>query len=196
MKKHRQLIGCVLIGGESIRMGQPKHLLQYGGQSWLARINSCLQRSCDEVVVVGKGELPDGNWPLLADACGCCGPMAGVLAALRRYPQAALIVCACDMPEISAAAVAWLIGQCQPDDWAVVPQIAGRLHPLFAIYDSRIRPVFEDLAHRNIMRMREVCGARQVRIVEPPLELHNAWRNINDPDELRFWRSGQKPKIG
>jgi len=175
-------------------MGQPKHLIEYGGQTWLAYINSCLKLFCDEIVIAGQGKLPEGEWLRLDDAPGCSGPMAGVLAAMRKYPLNSLIVCACDMPEINADAINWLISQICPDDWAIVPQIKEHLHPLFAVYDPRIRPLFEDLAVRGMMRMREVCASPRVRIVRPPSKISRAWNNINDSAALKKWRQGYQLK--
>ncbi len=169
-------------------MGHPKHLIEYGGQTWLSHINSCLKHFCDEIVIVGKGKLPEGEWLQLADAPGCNGPMAGILAAMRKYPLNSLIVCACDMPEVSVDAIKWLISQIRLDDWAIVPQIEERLQPLFAVYDPRIRLLFEDLAVLGIMRMREVCTSSQVRIVRPPSEISCSWNNINDGTALKKWR--------
>ncbi len=171
-------------------MGTPKHLLKYNGNSWLGSVNTCLAAFCDEIVVVGQGELPGGNWSCVADIPGCSGPLAGVLAVIRQYPQELVLVCACDMPEISSEALAWLIAQLQDDDWALIPQVADHHQPLFALYDPRIRPFLEDLAQRGIMKIREVCSNKHVRIIRPPLELSSAWSNINDPLELQAWREG------
>ncbi len=187
----RTAIGCILVGGESSRMGSPKQLIQYNGKSWLDSLNSCLKEFCDEIVIVGKGDLPDGNWQRLPDAPGYIGPMAGVLAVINKY-SAPIIVCACDMPDINKEALGWLFSQRRSEDWAIIPEINGRLQPLFAIYDQRIRPVLEDLRHRNIMKMQKICDDRHVRIVKPPLNLHKAWHNINEPQQLDDWSSRHK----
>ena len=170
-------------------MGQPKHLLEKEGHSWLELINSRLSKICDEVVIVGEGQLPEGDWRRLSDAPGCNGPLAGILAAMRQYPDASFIICACDMPEVSSAALEWLLAQRQPADWALVPKINNYSQPLFAFYDPRIKPVFEDLASQGIMKPREVCSNKHVRIIKPPPHLSMAWRNINYPGELKEWRN-------
>ncbi len=170
-------------------MGKPKQLIRYNGKFWLTSLKSRLKEFCDEIVIVGKGDLPDGNWQRLPDVPGCSGPMAGVLAVVRKY-SVPIIVCACDMPDINNEALAWLISQWHHEDWAIIPEINGRLQPLFAIYDPRIRPVLEDLRQRNIMKMQRVCDDGHVKIVKPPLNLHKAWHNINDRQQLDDWCSG------
>jgi molybdopterin-guanine dinucleotide biosynthesis protein A len=191
LENNHKFVGCILIGGKSSRMGTPKHLLKHHGKAWLTCISSILAGYCDEIVIAGNGELPEGSWRRLADAAECKGPMAGILAAMREYPQDTIIVCACDMPEISKDAIAWLISQQQPDDWAVIPKIKDQLQPLFALYDPRLIPVLEDLSRRNILKMKTVCANPQVRVVSPPSTLYDAWSNINDPRELQKWHDHQ-----
>ena len=59
-------------------------------------------------------------------------PLAGILEALERAGGRAVIVCACDMPFVTAELVAHLAGQ----PATAVPEAGGRLHPLLARYDS------------------------------------------------------------
>ena len=185
VEKKIRLIGCILIGGKSSRMGQPKHLLKMEGHNWLELIYSRLAGVCDEVVVAGEGRLPEGDWHRLSDAPGCSGPMAGILAAMRHYPESLLIVCACDMPKVSTAALDWLLAQRRDEDWALVPQVDNYCQPLFALYDPRIRSALEDLARKGVMKVGEICDNKHVRMIKPPSHLSTAWLNINRPDELK-----------
>ena len=92
------LYGCVLIGGQSRRMGRPKHLLQHThGPTWLEYTVDRLLPLCHEVVVVGRGEIPQPLASLrrLSDPPDADGPMAGILAAMRWMPRADWLVSAC-----------------------------------------------------------------------------------------------------
>ena len=84
------LLACVLIGGKSSRMGQPKHLLNQAGHSWLERIVRTLSPFVDEVFLAGSGQVPAALTRLtrLSDVNGVQGPLAGILAALRHRPDA------------------------------------------------------------------------------------------------------------
>ena len=46
------LTGIILCGGASRRMGRPKALLDYEGESFLDRLIGLFQASCDDVIVV------------------------------------------------------------------------------------------------------------------------------------------------
>ncbi len=166
-------------------MGRPKHLLPVkgGGKSWLEHIALILTPFCHEVVVAGAGALPPGKWQRLSDAPGCAGPLSGILAVSRYCPAASLLVCACDMPDISTAAIAWLLKQRRAGDWALVPKTDYE-QPLFALYDRRMGSVFEKMAGEGKFKMRDLCGMENVRVVQPPSYLIPAWNNINYPHEV------------
>ena len=54
------IVGIVLAGGASRRMGRPKALLDAGGESFLERAVSTLTAGgCDEVIVVVNSEDPE-----------------------------------------------------------------------------------------------------------------------------------------
>jgi len=80
-----RLLGGVLIGGRSARMRAPKHLLTFGGETFLERIVAALCPHVAEVVLLGVGEVPAqlAHLRRLPDAADAHGPLAGLLAALR-----------------------------------------------------------------------------------------------------------------
>ena len=185
---YRDVWGCVLIGGKSSRMGAPKHLILQDGKTWIERTVALLQQILGRVIITGGGELPPAlrSIPRVGDVPGLGGPLAGILAALRAYPQVSWLVVACDQPDICPEALCWLLGHRQAGVLAVLPDIAGtgRVEPLLAYYDRAILPVLEDMAakgHRRMNRLQTVPG---VITPAPPAHLHASWHNINTPDDL------------
>ncbi|MCG3179785.1 MAG: Molybdenum cofactor guanylyltransferase [Phycisphaerae bacterium] len=178
---------CVLIGGQSSRMGRPKHLIERDGRTWLARTVDVLRPLACEVVIVGRGDLPQSHahLPRLPDAPGVAGPMAGVLAAMRWAPRSSWLVVACDHPDLSPSAVEWLLSTREPGVWATVPQAAdGHVEPLLAHYDFRARPIIEELARRGRSALRRVSEHPKARVIPPPPSLADAWADANTPADL------------
>ena len=142
------VLGCVLIGGKSSRMGRPKHLLRKSGKTWLQRTVESLLPLTERVVVLGKGAVPDGLKCLvrLDDVPDAEGPMAGLLSAMRWAPRASWLVAACDLPDLMPEAMTWLLNTRRPGAWATVPMVSGRPQPLLAHYDFRARCLLEDMA--------------------------------------------------
>lgn len=180
--------GCVLIGGKSSRMGQPKHLLAQDGLTWIERTVALLRPRVEQVVIAGAGALPASLSTVkqLDDIPDLGGPLAGILAAFRAFPQASWLVTACDLPFMQDEALQWLLDCRRPGVVAIMPDLAqdGRIEPLLAYYDRACRPLLEEMAangKRRLNRLREVEG---VITPQPPLSLHPSWRNINTPQDL------------
>lgn len=180
--------GCVLIGGKSRRMGRAKHLLEQDGQTWIERSVNLLGSMVEQVVIAGPGELPGGvaTIPRVDDVPGIGGPLAGMLAVFRYYPDVSWLMAACDLPDMDAAALQWLLEQRRPGILAVMPDLAadGRLEPLLAYYDRDSRPLLEAMAASGQRRLSHLGTLQGVITPQPPPSLRHCWRNVNTPHEL------------
>ena len=163
------LYGLVLAGGRSRRMGRDKAALAYRvndrGETvpharytgdLLARVCEQVFYSCraDQVDEQGKAtdpvllELSIGAG-LIPDSFDIGVPLNGILSAQKAHPEAAFLVAACDLPFLSAYALAQLVRERNPLHAATVfdnPE-RGMIEPLCAIYE----PGFEELAEASMM---------------------------------------------
>jgi len=180
--------GCVLIGGDSTRMGRPKHLLKKRGRTWLENTVEVLQQVTEKVVIAGKGEIPDklSDCPCLPDIPVVTGPLSGMLAAMRWSPDVAWIVIACDMPDITGDAINWLLENRAPGTWGILPKLPDRTHvePLFAYYDRQAIGILERMAVYRDFSTRKVAVHDKIITPIPPVQLRASWRNINTKVEL------------
>ena len=188
--------GCVLIGGASRRMGRPKHLLESAGRTWIERAVAAMSRVSCRVAVVGAGELPDAlaGVTRLPDVPDAEGPMAGILAAMRWAPWATWLVAACDLPNLSAEALEWLLATRAAGVWATVPLLAGArgVEPLLAHYDFRAGAILERLAADGRFSPSLVAEHPKVAAPTPPSHLAPAWDNVNAPGDLPPHRPGDR----
>ena len=183
------LWGCILIGGQNRRMGRPKHLLTRDGKTWLTATADRLGEVCEQVVISGAGEVPTAlaRHARLPDVPDIDGPMAGVLAAIRWTSYTSWLMAACDQPELTADALGWLLSARAPGVWAVLGKLPGAAgpEPLPGWYNFSCGPVFERLALQHDYRLRAVANHPKVKVLDVPVDLAPAWRNINTPAELR-----------
>ncbi|WP_310599145.1 molybdenum cofactor guanylyltransferase [Desulfobulbus sp.] len=180
--------GCVLIGGKSSRMGRPKHLLQREERTWIERTVALLRLCVDRVIIAGAGSLPPSlaEIPRVDDVLGLEGPLTGILAAFRRYPDVSWLVAACDLPDLEEGALRWLLASRVPGVLAILPDLAGdgRVEPLLAYYDRQCRPLLETMAATGQRRMQWLRQMAGVITPQPPVVLRPSWRNVNTPQEL------------
>ena len=137
-------LAAVFVGGKGRRMGGvAKGLLREpdGERTLVARARDTLEACGLDVVLVGQSDAY--GIPTLADATPDGGPLAGLVAALRRANGRDLIAVACDMPYFTEPLVRRLVEAPHEDADAVAPRRDGRFEPLFARYAAACLPVAE-----------------------------------------------------
>lgn len=169
-------------------MGKPKHLLEQNGLSWIERTVAMLQQKVEQVVIAGSGMLPStlADLPRVEDIQGLAGPIAGIVAAFRKYPGVSWLMVACDLPDMEGAALQWLLDCRQPGVLAIMPELAGdgRVEPLLAYYDQACGSLLEEMVVKGYRRMSRLQDAPGVITPQPPSHLRTCWRNVNTPKEL------------
>ena len=191
--RQRPVVGAVLIGGASRRMGRPKPLLTLRGKSLLEHVVEALRTATNQVVLLGGGPVPEAlsGLPRLPDPPGLDGPLAGLLAAMRWHPGACWLLAACDQPRITPQAVGWLLDQRRLGRWAVLPRLsAERIEPLPGVYEPQARLRLEAHARRGVFSLQALTG--DARFAHPPVppELCRSWQNINTPADYQALREG------
>ena len=179
------LLGGVLVGGASRRMGRPKQLLELAGLTFVERVVAALAPVVEEVALLGGGEVPESLARLsrLADAPAARGPLAGLLAAFAARPGAAWLVAACDQPWLDRPLLDWLIAQRRADALAILPRPPGpRLAPFPGIYEPALLPWLLAAAGRGSLQpLGELAGVRTPGV---PAELLPALRDADAPADL------------
>jgi molybdopterin-guanine dinucleotide biosynthesis protein A len=137
------LLGAVLTGGRSTRFGRPKWSEAIGGIPMALRAVAALAPHVREVVLVAPASAgPALDVPVVPDAPGGEGPLAGVVAALERADRAGdrgCLILACDLPLVGADLVGALVGAWADED-VVAPERRGRLQPLCALWSTSALP--------------------------------------------------------
>ncbi len=185
----QEIRACLLIGGRSSRMGQPKHLIRgVTGQTWVEHTVELLNPYVDEVVLSGKGDVPESLSHLIriADLPEVAGPLTGILAVMRWKPDCCWLLIACDMPNITTDALEWLLASRSSGSYGTVPRLAedGFVEPLLALYEAQARSYFEELAESKIFRISRVAKRSAISTPVVPGPLADSWRNINTPEQL------------
>ena len=184
------LYGLALIGGKSRRMGRPKHLIETSGETWIEKVVKTIGAATKTVSIAGAGEIPEGlkGFVLLHDIPEAEGPMSGILSAMRWHPEASWLAAACDMPEVSASALEWLLGQRKPGTWIVMPEVRGgakEVQPLLAWYDFRAHTLLEEAARTRDFSLHRLAAHTKVKTPRPLKKIRGAWKNINTLDDLQ-----------
>jgi len=184
------MVGAVLTGGASRRMGRTKALIELDGVPMARRVADALSLAgCGSVIAYGGDpvELEPLGMPVLPDRHPGSGPLGGVLGVLELFSESDLhidgvFVVACDLPALRGGDLAGLVDAMRSHrDVDVVVARTARIEPTCAIWrpraTERLREMFdsgERTLHRAIEQL-ESCAVE----IEP-----GAVRNINTPDDL------------
>jgi molybdopterin-guanine dinucleotide biosynthesis protein A len=109
-----KLYGLVLSGGKSTRMGTDKGLIQYHGVPQREYLYNLLNQVCEDTFISLREEQEAAltkEMQSIIDLNEFRGPYNGLLSAHKKYPDAAWLVLACDLPLIDLDALKELISQ-------------------------------------------------------------------------------------
>ncbi len=183
------LLGAVLVGGASRRFGSPKALALYEGVPMAERVVRVLRSVVSEVVLVGSGPVPESLVELsrLEDMPGVVGPLAGILAALRKRPGRAWLVAACDQALVSQAACHWLVNERRVERVAVLPRRSAEIiEPLLAVYEPAALLFLEKLESAGFSSLQSLATEPGVATPWIPNLLQQAWISFDRPEDLAF----------
>ncbi|MFS0654300.1 molybdenum cofactor guanylyltransferase [Bacillus sp. 179-C3.3 HS] len=185
------IIHVILAGGASRRFGEPKASYTYKGKPLYVHVKE--QMVGDQVMIISHPSLISffqarGEQDVWLDDehVRGRGPLAGIYTAMQKKQADWYLVTACDMPFIRKETAQMLVTYCSPQVDAVVPQIEGRLQPLFALYHRRSLLFMKECLEENQLAMINLLQKLQVHIVsEEELDVSpNEFHNINRRSDL------------
>jgi molybdopterin-guanine dinucleotide biosynthesis protein A len=188
----------ILCGGKSARMGHDKAWLPFGpNEVMLQRVVRLLGEAItfERIVCVASADqvlprLPE-RVSVACDRDPDCGPLAGLatgVAAIAGRADA-VFVTGCDVPLLVPALVSRMF-ECLGEHELAVPDDGHYVHPLAAVYRTRVLPIVESLlasGERSLMSVIERCHTARVdseslRGIDPEL---SSLANCNTPEDYR-----------
>lgn len=184
--------GAILAGGASRRMGRDKARVEYGGVPLAERVARSLQECLERVrVVVRPGEKPPLNIPAIEDSHEVRAPIVGVAAALRACQSEAVLITACDLPDIDPRLLGLLLAAMPTSGGPeiVAPMGPRGPEPLLAIYRPTLLQRIEkhirmnDLSLQKLLRDADtqIIPEQVLREIDPELR---SLRNVNTPGDV------------
>jgi molybdopterin-guanine dinucleotide biosynthesis protein A len=191
------MYGLVLAGGRSVRMQADKAALAFGRRPQLARAFDLLLPKVSLAWISVRPDQRDerlrAGFPQIVDGPTGDGPIAGIIAAQARHPDAAWLVLACDLPLLDGETLDQLIAERDTRRLATAfrSAIDGLPEPLCTIYEpaSRVPILSHVAAGRHCPR--KFLLTHDAALLDParPRALDNA----NTPEDLNAVRAALAP---
>ena len=201
MNRNDRIVGCILAGGRSSRMGGgDKTLRLIGGKPMLAHVRDRLQAQVGRVLLNANGDpqrLSDYGLPIVADSIrGFAGPLAGVAAGMdwvaRHQTQAThILTVAADTPFFPSDLVDRLAAASGlAADSIGMATTNGHRHPVFALWPVSLRRDLEGWM-RTTDTYKVIAWARRHNLQMVEFAIINGepgpidpFFNVNTPQEL------------
>jgi molybdenum cofactor guanylyltransferase len=175
-------IGVILAGGRGRRIGGQKATVQLAGKPLVCYPLEAMRRALRDVAILAKA---DTQLPRLAGVTVWIEPderqhpLIGITQALALADGRSVLVCACDLPFVTAELLAELAGADLGEAPAVVSATGGEIQPLLGRYEPAAGPLLWDSAEGAL---REAIAAIAPRTLEVPDA--EVLFNVNTPGDL------------
>jgi molybdopterin-guanine dinucleotide biosynthesis protein A len=183
------MVGFVVAGGQSRRMGRDKAQLPWDGVTLLDHAVTRLRAVCREVRVLSGLErrYADRGLPVDVDTVADGGPLAGLATALSVAAPRAVLLLGVDMPFVTVGLLAHLRDALAGWD-AAVPVLAPGAEPLCAAYAPTCSAAVQAALASGQRKMTSFWPSVRVRSLgEEDLARFGPsarlFRNLNDPSE-------------
>jgi len=191
------MLGVVLSGGRSSRMGSDKGLLMTNGVTWAQHAHDKLQK-LEIPVVISINPLQQSLYenifpPKLLisdlDIIDFKGPLAAVLSVHSKYPEEDLFILACDMTEMETSILRELYDHYRQKPFfdAFVFSIDGQPEPLCSIYTHKgLSTILKKHLAREVLKksMKKMLESLPAMWISVPPEKTAYFKNANDREAL------------
>ena len=181
------VLGVILAGGASVRMGTDKAQLAVAGTPMLERVAAAMSGAVDEAVVVGRADSDVGyrSVPDLRPAHR--GPLAGLASAMPLSGGRSVLLLAVDQPLVRTETLAALVALDRPDQ-AVIPIDDDARQVTCAVYPAAWKDEIdaEDERSGSIQSLLDRLDYRPVlrREWESWGEDGRSWRSLDTPEDV------------
>ena len=188
------IAGIILAAGASSRMGSPKALLEYRGETFIGRLVRLLSKVCEPVIVVlgyhaaAIGPGINGQAIIVINPAPERGQLSSLQTALCALPADAegFLFAPVDSPAVAPETIERLVGEFRRRDPAmllVIPRYRGkRGHPVFAARTI----AGEILALPGAGQARDVIHHRIAETVYIDVDDPGILIDVDDPEGYRL----------
>ncbi|MFD1142093.1 NTP transferase domain-containing protein [Larkinella insperata] len=182
------LLGLVLVGGRSTRMGVDKSRINYHGKPQFEYLHDLLAAYCEDVFLSVNAEQADqfanSRFKLLVDQSPVAGPLAGILTAFQRQSaQHAWLVVVCDLPLLSERSIRKLTASRNPEKLATAFWDSDHQfpEPSICIWEPTAYPAMLRSIDAGKPYPRTILMQNDIDLVE--MDDISELTNVNTPDQ-------------
>lgn len=182
-----KILGAILSGGKSSRMGTDKGLMTIDGKAMVEYSIALLKHITEDIVIsTSNADYEKFGCRLIPDVIPNLGPIGGLYTILKQTDYQAFFFMPCDMPFAKRELANKLLSFKDEYD-IVVPIHKDRVHPLMGYYSRNILPIIDvhiKSGNYKIQNLLKKCNTMYYPIDDDMDNLTDL-KNINTPEDAK-----------
>ena len=183
---HKDVTGYIIAGGKSRRLGFDKRKFTIDGKSLLdiayTLLNEVLNRK-STIIGDNLDWLDKHEYRVLLDTKPNCGPLGGVVTALKDCTTKWALIIACDLPLLNSLIIEELLRNANEEVDMVALSSSEKIEPLIALYNSSTREFWEE--RLNDGKLKLISGIDRLNLLSVKTTQPAVLKvNINTADDL------------
>ncbi len=142
---------AILAGGKSRRMGENKCMLKIGNKTLIEHLTQHLSYLFSEIFICTNSNINIKPALIINDEKPDCGPIAGIISALRNCTSKKVFIFSCDNPDPETDLILQMLEYKGSYDALLLNN--EHLQPLFGIYTKKCLTVMYDLFQAGIYKI-------------------------------------------
>ena len=196
MNEHN-ILGAVLAGGQSRRMGKDKLFLELGNKKLIAHTIDKVKKYLKEVIIITNQSnefFIKNNLTTVKDCFeGQLGPLVGILTAMKwakknpkKYSWVATFPC--DTPFFPESIIENFIAESKKKESLLLCASShGRKHNIFGLWSLDLYDKLEnDLVNKKIRKVQDWTEKNKIKNLEFKFKDYDPFFNINTEEDLEF----------
>lgn len=184
-----EILGVILAGGKSSRMGTDKGLVEFRGKPLVKYAIDLLHPLCEEIVIsTANVDYLQFGYQTIADLVPSCGPMGGMFSVMHSLPAKRYFFLSCDVPHLPSALAKEILLHQDNAEIIVPVHSQNRCEPLFGLYSRSVLPSLVRQIEQGNYKLQDLlktCNTYYFNVPENlnanPLYL---FKNVNTPDDV------------
>ena len=196
MSEHN-ILGAILAGGQSRRMGEDKLFLELNNKKLIEHTIDKVKKYLKQVIIITNqnNEFFLKNNLITVKDCieGQLGPLVGILTAMK-WAKENMIECSwvatfpCDTPFFPESIIKSFIEESEKKESLLLCASShGRKHNIFGLWSLDLYDRLEnDLVNKNIRKVQEWTEKNKIKNLEFKFKDYDPFFNINTEEDLKF----------
>jgi len=190
MELRDDIVGVILAGGKSSRMGTDKALLEFKGKPLIQHIAETLKSVFNHVIIISdyKEQYKFLSLPIYDDIYKNCGPLGGIHSAFVVSKNENIFIASCDLPFINSLAIHYLLDHHSQSE-ATMFSINQRTQPLFSLYNRSCFLKLENHLKQKQYSVLQFLNNIPTNVIQSKSSLAIAFsgnfKNINTPEDYQ-----------